>query len=331
MKRLALLLFTLCCSVSAWAVVVESLYEAGIEVVDKTEAARKEAVTLAFRQVLVKVSGRQDLPASLSNAAQSMLASVGYTRTDQGQLMLAAVFNQPQVDQLLQAAGYPVWSNNRPSILFWVGKGSGSGRALVADGDAGFYPQFRQALDRFGLPVVWPVLDLEDNMALPVYKLFGLFRDDIDQASLRYATDAVSALRVEPVATGWHVSGYLALGAQSMPVDITATTLEAVAADTAAHLAGILVNRFAVLSAPEVTGDGTLLRIEGVDSYADCQQLLSRLQKTAGVSSVRLLSVSHDVVQIRLQLTTSWNHVKANLSLINRLSWQAESDSYRWL
>lgn len=334
MARLALLVLMLCTAPWAGAVVVNDLYRAHVSVSDQSLDARAPALKEALRVVLVKVSGTRQVPDHLLQNPERYLATVGYGRSAAGDLELQAEFGSARIEQLLTSAGLPIWSRNRPALMIWIGQSINGQRNLLGEGDDHLYPALHAALKELGIPGLWPILDLEDNIALPVGHLFGLFRDDIRKASARYAGDAILALRVEPVPGGLHASGYLERGQDSAGIDLSATNSEQLASSLAERLLGLLAREYAVTTKPIQPGvalDGQLMRVSGVASYADCQALLGRLGNIAGVNSVRLVAVKGDQAHILLGLTGSWQQVQANLALESHLSALPEAGSYRWL
>ena len=180
--------------------VMADIYRVTTAVEGRGNAERSAGLARAFNEVLVRASGKTDVVtnATVRQATpQNYVETFGYTSSSEtGEPLLEVDFNQAMVEGLLQQAGYAVWGANRPTVMMWVGVERG-GRQLVTASETSDLAAFRYALVRRGLPAVWPLGDLQDEMALPMSRLFGLFRQDARDASTRYSSSALLTAKVE--------------------------------------------------------------------------------------------------------------------------------------
>jgi hypothetical protein len=187
---------------------VPDLYVAETPVLGQGSEARASGIRETFAKVLVKVSGDPSLPgkSGLSKAlkqannyvqqyAYRPLGQVPQTDTDNEAVpdrLLRVKFDESAINRLLQSHGVPVWSSARPATLIWLGIEIDGQRSL-------FQPELNLALrealaqvaDSRGLPLLFPLMDLEDRANLQVSDVWGGFAETISQASERYQPDVI--------------------------------------------------------------------------------------------------------------------------------------------
>src|SRR5699024_2987444 len=110
---------------------------------------------------------------------------------------LIARFDEQSLRRALARAGIPVWQTERPPVLVWFAFDSGDEQELV-NADAGPQPReaLRAAVARLGIPVIFPLLDLQDRQHVHYSDVVGGFSEPVLAASRRYSTELVLMLRV---------------------------------------------------------------------------------------------------------------------------------------
>ena len=231
-------------------------------------------------------------------------------------LMLTANFDPGAVDALLRDAGLSVWSRTRPSTLVWLAVEGQSGRYLVgADDPAGLSAALLAGAAQRGVPLVLPLLDLEDRSSLGVTDVFGGFKDTVLAASHRYASDAVLVGRVHRVLSDlWEARWSLYLDGTAHDWQ-TRGNLPELATEAAVHeLADRLALRF---TRPAV--DAAPARIElmviGVESLEDYARALGYLRSLDVVSKVYVNGVDRDQVVFQLAAPGGRETVEQVISL----------------
>lgn len=133
-SALALLCFL---AVPARAVDVEGLYQGAVELQSRNdERERQRAFAPALRQVLLKVTGRQDslehpvIVGALSRAqdyaaswayrSRPVPPATGEAGTPREHLELEVNFFEGAVQDLLKSAEIPLWPQDRPVTLVWA-------------------------------------------------------------------------------------------------------------------------------------------------------------------------------------------------------------------
>ncbi|WP_221801854.1 DUF2066 domain-containing protein [Oceanobacter mangrovi] len=317
---------------AAQALVVDGLYDVAVTVEDRAEPARMNALPQALANVLAKVSGRDinSIELSAAEIASQYLEGFRYkTNLTDGSLEMVASFSRSAVNSLLASNSLPVLGNHRPDVILWIGSESGGRRELVSEGAAA--EQLKPAFDHFAIPVVFPTGDLEDSLALPVGRLFGLFRDDVRTASARYGTAAIVAARLMPYGKRWRVDGYLEYGQDSLNISEQGDTAQAAMQQLATAVAGYFSGRFGIVAASgqEATG-AELLSISQVNDYGDYQAVMKLIGSVSGVKDVAVKSVQKDVLTLAISVRASWQQVLANIRLDRRIKAATDSDVLVW-
>jgi len=216
-----LLLFSLSL---AHAAEVDHLYQAEVSVADQGQQERNRAIAEGFRNILVKVTGNsniglnQSLKTSIKKASRYVQqyryrVEVGESATSLEQRYLRITFDKQAVDRLLRENGLPVWGKSRPLIVVWTGFDDGSRRKLLSpEFDQQVMTLFSRAADSRGIPILFPVMDLQDQAAISASDLWGAFEEPIRNASLRYQADSILMVRIKSAGSGSVSSSWSLLG-----------------------------------------------------------------------------------------------------------------------
>lgn len=175
-----------------------------------TDAQRSEALD----DMLIRYSGLRELPASpaLQSAQQQAGRYIAQTQThnENGEKTADVSFDPAAVQHLAQTLGLPVWNHDRPAIMLWLvdnrGNNSAGDRRIMLDQEySAAREQLRQVAMERGIPLLLPLGDLEDNMAVSASDVYGNFINPIAAASLRYQPDAVLVASLNNDSLTWHL------------------------------------------------------------------------------------------------------------------------------
>ena len=297
------------------AVEVPGLYEAEVPVSSQEAAARENALGRALRQVFSKVSGRREvgsnplLAAALDTPGRfvqqyqyRVAAPADASSSAREALRLWARFDADVVDGVVRDAGLPVWGRSRPALLVWLSIDTGGQREWVAaDHAAGYVASMRESAARRGIPVVAPLLDLQDRAAVNTAETWSGFFDPLRAASARYGSEAVLVGRLRsPGASLWEARWTLLLeeGEQHWTTrsDLPELLLEAAAHDAA----DLLAARYASLADRQSTGRVDLV-VTGVRSLEDYARALRYLGTLDEVERVEVDTVQAGQVRFRVE------------------------------
>jgi len=295
------------------------LYTGEIPVASQGQSDRDAALPGALTQVLQKLSGQRELPASpvleesLSNAGRIM-RSYRYTRVDltradgstTQELRLVARFIQPEVDRIVQQVGLPRWRQERPAVQLWVVVDDGFNRRLMPLEYAYAWESMEQTANLRGLPVGWPELDEEEMQLLDMRLVWGGFTDYLVERGA--PADGVAIIAARRVGPQWTVRWNLANDSQgwswqNMDVNLVLALQEGIhqVADQVAA-----ANAIAVSDQGIWTIDLTIGGLNDANAYARC---IDYLQNLSLVNAVDVLGADPGRVHFRLQLNASQEYL----------------------
>ncbi len=318
------------------AVEVDGLYEAAIPVTGQGEGERRHALLQAFARVLVRVSGDPGAPAM--DALQGALAKpMGYVQQYRYRPLAPAAgeekrgnrsgsttgneaegdapafrqelwvsFDPRAVNTLLTEAGLPVWGRARPATLLWLAVNDWGQRFLVG-GDVARHlqAQLNVAARRRGLPLFFPLLDLQDQSALQFSDVWGNFQDILLAASRRYQSAAVLTGRLYHRQDGtWEGRWTLYLDGKPASWDTAGTGLEEILNTGVDGAADRLARRYAQHLDP-AAGRRITIEVQDVRNLEDYARTMAYLQSLDPVNRLRVVAVSQDKVAFEAAVTGS--------------------------
>ncbi len=288
------------------AVTVPNLYRATVTPDPAAADRRTAAIQAAMARVLIRVTGNRNAPfdpdlQTMVTGAGRYLNSYGLDRQGQAQVG----FIPSQVEQDLTMLQKPVWGPERPLTLLWIAVDDGAGgRALLGANDtpqlgAESTPQMTELLaalrmeltavaDERGLPVQWPLLDLEDLSAVTFADVWGGFEDRVAAASQRYRADAILIGRVRPDVGGNEVQWLLVVGGerQTLAGFQLRDGLDAAA------------DRFAMQFATVGGAGAALITVRNVQTSADYDRVISYLERQSVLANVDVDSFENGVLSL---------------------------------
>ncbi len=197
---------------AASALEVDDLYETEVVAKSRSEQDRKQAFQQALKIVLGRVlvtddiSQQQLVKTALQAAEQyvrefqySMVSGEGFSGT--GSRLLRVRFDEDMIQQLFRDSGIGIWNEVRPETLVWL--------VIEQHGQRHFYnaetmPEVEYALSEAsrlkGIPVIFPMLDLEEEQLITVNDVLSADSRLLLDISARY--DVVSILAGRMVKEG---------------------------------------------------------------------------------------------------------------------------------
>lgn len=314
MKKILLIIVTLHLSVTC-AVADMNLYSGEALVSSQSAADRNQAVPEALIQVLQKLSGQREIPASptLDDALKNSnryLRSYRYSTVDltgadgvvTGELRLVAQFMQAEVDDIVQQLGLPRWRQERPEVQLWVVIDDGRNRQLKPLEFAYAWESMEQVAAERGLPVGWPELDEEEVQLVDMRLVWGGFTDYLVERGAPEDGVAIVAARRE--GPQWVVRWNLASGGQNLSWQSSDFELMYALAEGMNLMADQIAmnNAIAASEQGDSVMDLTVGGIKDASAYADC---LDYLQNLSLVDSVDVLGANPGIVNFRLHLNAS--------------------------
>jgi len=286
--------------------VVNDLYLAEVPVSSQDRQEREEAVRTGLNQVLVRVTGsNQVLSAPAIEAALTQptryVQRFRYQKQQlagQTQLTLWVRFDEGVITKLLHDNQLPVWGRTRPATLIWLVVDDRRKRTLISNDnkeDEAHQIIEEQARVR-GLPLRFPLYDLTDRTNLNMTDLWGNFEEAILQASSRYQTEAVLVGRVyRASANSWSGRWTLYSEGRQQNWQTSGESLAVTLLPGISQTTDILAQRYAQVESV-LTSDRLRVKIQGVSGLPDYERVVRYLDSLDAISHVQPQTLSDDGV-----------------------------------
>lgn len=329
----ALLLCTL--STTVFGVQIPDLYQGQAAATGELTQAQGQALG----QVLIKLTGKPQVlsqppvAAALAKPAD-YLRRYAYQGSGEEKRILAE-FEPTKVNGLLSKTGLPILGAARPQIAIWLVIDD-SQRRMVSDQSADDWGrELRASAASLALPVVLPIMDLDDSAAVAVTDVLGRFAEPVVAASQRYGAELVLmgqlTAKDEVWTLNWGLYGNQAGQTSELVAGSQSGNQQAVSEQLSQALAAALVERYGARVAGEK--GSLLLQIEGLTRMDDISAVQGLLRGMASVAEVELAELDMDSITFSLSIYGQPDELVRLLSLERRLARLDEQPGtlhYRW-
>lgn len=344
MKQVFLLLgcLALWFSGTLQATTLQNLYEVTVEVADQGGDARKQGIKDAFDVLLVRITGDKSMPQQeqiepLREKAAQWVRQFRYERitpepvptkdgsgqvvTPKPYLQMHIRFDEEAVNEALWQGQLPVWSKTRPAVLVWIALQDTNGRYLLDPNESSseLLKSLRSHSQRRGVPLVMPLMDLEDQLNITVNDVWAGFDDVILKASQRYAPEAILVGRVSTdFFGGWQVRWTLYQQGQSQNWSASDVTDLSQAAQIGIDgVADDLARRYAHVGGDE--SGAYWLEITDVKDLQDYARVMRYLQSLSSVEEMELSSVADQQLSFRISVRGGVSSLEQSIALSSTL------------
>ncbi len=194
---------------------VKGLFEIELIANSQSAADREQAIKQALYGVLSRVLVAEDI-SKVPVVQQALQGARHYVKQFQYSLIAAdefsagdarlirVEFDQEQLMELMRQSQVGIWSEIRPQTLVWL--------VVEEDGKRQFYnpesmPDFESAWALAskvkGVPIIFPMLDLEEQQRISVSEVLGADSKNLLNVSARYEVPAVMAARLARKGQCW--------------------------------------------------------------------------------------------------------------------------------
>jgi hypothetical protein len=300
---------------SAVAAATDTLYEADVPVAGQQPDLRAAYMKTALREVLVRVTGQPEVLNQaavrplLDNPERYVQQYRYFTVPDSTppQLMLRVHFDGGAIQQALRQQGVAYrGGSERPEILVWLAVEDQGRRYLVsAQDDSEASRELQQAARQRGIPLVLPLLDLEDQNRVRFADVWGGFFEGVKTASARYNPGAVLIGRLNRgPAGGWAARWDMPDGRDAGSWSGSGDQLGGVLQAGIATLSERLASGQAVAEGGAVADAGmTSITVEDVNTLMAFARVDDYLASLAAIRRRELARVDGSTLQYALQLT----------------------------
>ncbi|MTI63983.1 DUF2066 domain-containing protein [Methylophaga sp.] len=341
MHRLFIALILLSLTFGSQAAEVDNLYQASTPVSSRDQQERAKLMPQLLQQVMLKVVGNQALLetaplAPVLSRAEQFMQQYEYRRTNiigadltqPDELSLSMRFDPAAVNRAVKELQLPVWGNNRPDILIWaVVDNNGEASILgLESSPMGVFRPLNQAADQRGLPILLPLMDLQDQGALSVADIREDNQAAIDAASDRYGADivmtSVMQFNGDQVQVQWQANG----AGINTSWQSQGSVREAFAAGMG-HLADNLALQFGQLVDNGSESQRLTMQINDVLSYADFSRLMAYLEKLELISDIRVINLGAQQLDLDIAFRGSMDVLQKTLAVGSLLIEEPQSET----
>ena len=284
------------------AVEMESLYTVEVPLDPDDRNARSNAYRSALTEVLVRITGTTAAGESpeLIGLFPNPTQDVRQVRSAPDNVLVVSL-DGPAVERVLRQAGATVWGSDRPLTIIWLAVDWGLGdREIVGADDPERFASDARSIDRNrllrervqavatrrGLPVVFPLLDVEDLQKIGFIDIWGGFDDPLLEASARYEAESILVGRIRPEQLEeprwtWYIDGQRFAWPGEPEVAIE-------------QVVDALVARDAVRG--DEVSESLRLTVTGINSLASYGRVQRYLESNSSIESLAIVSASADRV-----------------------------------
>ncbi len=327
--RLLMLILSLLGMSQAFAVQVNHLYQAQVQVPSNSASNRQEALQKVMAQVFVKLNGNSQITdnaklTALTQNPNDALLSYSYDNEplidgSEG-LFLQASFDAQSMDADLKQAGLSIWGRNRPLVLIWLARKTQNSFSILSSQNNGNLINVikRDSVNR-GLPVLFPIMDLTDLNDISPQAILNNDVNTILSASKRYGSDAVLAGTIQENAQQqWQSQWLLSVGQSVQKWTQSADTKDALIKAGINKATDLLAQAYSV-NPNENTANTVELTVTNIQNINDYALVTQYLKSLVPVKQVELLQVNAASLQYRLTVQGGNAGLVRALSLDHRL------------
>ena len=344
----------LCCFIllimpfgSVYSVVVDDLYVAEVWALDESPGQLKHGAKAGLLQGLTRVSGSLNVEQSIIirdslGDPSAYYTEYSYESSDQSLFSaggevnaktLRVRFEPNAIAKLLREADLPVWGSNRPSLLLWVVIKENEFRRILAEADSDqiLGVMVGQAQQR-GIPLTFPILDIEDFSQVNAAEVWGGFLERIDGASRRYNSDSVLTARIELDRGGrWSGRWSYRILDKWYSFENKDNSVDELARRMIDQIADELAVRFALGS----SRSKIFIKVEDVNSVSMYAAVSRYLETLTPVVSSSIVALDGDVAEFEIEIEGQYQQLLEVIELDERLLLLSKNQvdeqlRYRW-
>lgn len=353
--RQMLLVFCLTAVSSAVAGQDIALFSVDQRVDSESSAERNRASQSALKTLLVRVTGDREairrypgLANSVGSASRYVI-SYSYSRktaprprdsaiahddrsvgpvaggdSQNSDLYLTLVFQSDAIMQLLQSAGAPYWQADRPGVLVWLADDSEGERQLVnAETSPLRFDQLRRAASLRGIPLIQPLLDLEEYGRISPDDVWRMNYATVDRSSRRYDNGAVLVGKLsQAFDQSWLGQWTLLYRGQRQTQIYRGASVDDFFNLAANMAADAMAADYAVQSNQRHNARQLRVRVSGIQNHRDYVTVVEYLRSIQALSNIQLNHIEADRCEFTVTASGQIDKIQSLIALNNRLQLQ---------
>ena len=305
----------------ARAIEMTNLYTVEVPLDPDDPNAQATAYRDALSEVLVRVTGSEAGadPETTATLFPNPARYVTQYRPGPDNTLIVSLDGE-SIERVLRQSGATIWGADRPLTVVWLAVDWGLGdREIVAANDPERMPSDGRSIDRNrllrervqtvanrrGLPIVFPLLDIEDMQQIGFIDVWGDFDEPLIAASARYEAESVLVGRIRPEDPGlprW--TWYIGEERFAWPGEPE---------EAINQLANSLSARDAVRGDEEI--ERVTLTISGISSVRSFGQVQQYLANQRAIDSIAIQSAQSDSITYEVRVRGGTERLQRILSI----------------
>jgi len=321
-----------------YAIDIKGLYEVEVPVFSQNKNERKAAMRRGMLQVLIKISGSSEIPFTpgipdiLENAANYVQqfrystwpANKPVPHMFEGgkspKKILWVRYDKQALNRILRDQGLPIWGRSRPAVLIWLAVADEGERYLLGNNtNDDLIRLFDTESERRGLPILLPLLDLQDQVGIRVLDIWGDFEQEILLASERYQTKAILRGRLfRDGYENWLANWTLYENGEKYHWDSEGTTQGAIFGEAIDSVASRLSARYAQVI-NEAGSNAFFISVKNVNNLKDYARIVKYLKSLTLVTDASAVRFDSNTARFRIDIEGAESGVVQTIELGNVL------------
>ncbi len=294
---------------------------------------RQYAAQKGMQKVLVRLSGTEEVLKNKEvqkavGKALNYVEQFQYQEVDDQKLLDKGIeesillrFSPRLIKETLTRTKQPYWPINRPSTLIWLVEDNlEEGKKLLNFSSE--HPLVQQVIATAklrGLPVQFPILDIQDQTNLTAEQVWLIDDKAIVAASQRYNAEIILVGRFSTTSRGefWGTWQFFHDG-HTQVYDNRTKGPEELGRQGVLPIVDYLANRYSII--PQLLDTpGIVMRVGSVGSFKDYRRAMDYLENMAVVTSLAVTAVQNDTLQLYLETNADVGRFMAAIKLDNKM------------
>lgn len=285
----------------ATAGVVPHLYDTSLVCQTQANTERQTLFKQGLVEVLERASGIVGIAdsAAVKKKIENPSNFVEQYRYEGNTLQVK--YSADLVNDLIAQMGHTVWGQRRPNVMVWLAVEQNDKRRIVgAETDLPLQASLKQAATQKGLPLILPLMDIEDASVITLNDVWENAPAILQHAQARYSTETVLVGRLysdqsdQSEGKPWQADWHLISDRGTHSWTLTGASPEALVAEGVNHATHQLIGvgqQSSASSVPLINSAPFLVSIADIHSGADFNEVEAYLHSIVQVQAVNVSQV----------------------------------------
>lgn len=325
-----------------FAAKINNLYTVEMSVISQSSEVRTKAAKQGLAAVLTKVSGQADIETNPKikeslNRAEYFVQEYSYTTSpDSPAYILKIRFNAVDIERMLKKAGARRWGEDRPLILVWVAYTDQNQHVEIVghDNNRGLMYAIKNQAKKFGLPIIFPMLDVVDYTGLSANDVMQFNLALVKRMSHRYDADGLLIGAITEQDHKAQSRWILLVGKQQWTWSIAGAGPSSIVQSSIDQASQALV-KYYVTDTDAASLLWVKLQVTNIKKRSELATLLKELNKISALEQAELSEVQGDVVQLDIQVKGTLAFLQEQLKVNRHLTLKSQDEdnhqlTYEW-